>query len=64
LQVKNFLTKSFPAAFSFERDYLEKEYLQGNIYGMVSDAYFIDIGVPEDYQQAQKELIQHIADGV
>jgi D-glycero-alpha-D-manno-heptose 1-phosphate guanylyltransferase len=64
LQVKNFLTKSFQPAFSFERDYLEKEYLQGNIYGMVSDAYFIDIGVPADYQQAQKELLQHIADGV
>jgi D-glycero-alpha-D-manno-heptose 1-phosphate guanylyltransferase len=64
LQVRNFLTKSFPAAFSFERDYLEKEYSKGNIYGVVSDAYFIDIGVPEDYRQAQKELIQHIDDGV
>ena len=63
LNVKNFLTKSFPATFSFEKDYLEKEYSTGKIYGMISDAYFIDIGIPEDYQQAQKELLQHITDG-
>ena len=63
LNVKNFLTKSFPATFSFEKDYLEKGYSTGKIYGMISDAYFIDIGIPEDYQQAQKELIQHITDG-
>jgi D-glycero-alpha-D-manno-heptose 1-phosphate guanylyltransferase len=64
LNVKNFLNKSFPATFSFEKDYLENEYSTGKIYGMISDAYFIDIGIPEDYQQAQKELIQHISDGV
>lgn len=64
LNVKNFLNKSFPETFSFEKDYLENEYSTGKIYGMISDAYFIDIGIPEDYQQAQKELIQHISDGV
>jgi D-glycero-alpha-D-manno-heptose 1-phosphate guanylyltransferase len=61
LHVKSFLIKSFPSVFSFEKDYLEKEYRQGSIYGMVSDAYFIDIGIPEDYQRAQTELIQYIS---
>jgi D-glycero-alpha-D-manno-heptose 1-phosphate guanylyltransferase len=56
----SFLQKSFPEIFSFEKDYLEKECVKGNILGLVSDAYFIDIGVPEDYQRAQHELIAHI----
>jgi len=60
LRVESFLKKKFPNLFSFEKDYLEKEYQQKKIYGMRSDAYFIDIGMPADYQRAQKELIQHI----
>lgn len=56
LQVKTFLQKTFPEVFSFEKDYLEKEYLNKNIFGMISDAYFIDIGIPEDYKRAQTEL--------
>jgi D-glycero-alpha-D-manno-heptose 1-phosphate guanylyltransferase len=60
LNVGSFLQKSFPEVFSFEKDYLEKECQKGNILGLVSDAYFIDIGVPEDYQRAQHELIAHI----
>ena len=57
LSVSSFLQKTFPAAFSIEKDYLEKEYPKGNILGMVSNAYFIDIGIPEDYQRAQDELV-------
>ena len=56
LNVESFLQKSFPAMFSFEKDYLETECLKGDILGLVSDAYFIDIGVPEDYNRAQTEL--------
>lgn len=51
-----FTAKSFPAVFSFEKDYLEKSYKEGNILGYISDAYFIDIGIPEDYLRAQSEL--------
>lgn len=58
LSTEAFLQKHFPVKFSFEKDYLEKEYAGGRIMGMVSDAYFIDIGVPEDYEQAQKEYLQ------
>jgi D-glycero-alpha-D-manno-heptose 1-phosphate guanylyltransferase len=57
LSIDPFIQKSFPNVFSFEKDYLEKEYRSGNIFGMVSDAYFIDIGVPDDYERAQRELV-------
>ncbi|MGZ8551338.1 MAG: nucleotidyltransferase family protein, partial [Chitinophagaceae bacterium] len=58
LNVKNFLAKSFPAKFSFEKDYLEQYYQQGKIYGLIQDNYFIDIGIPEDYERVQEELAQ------
>jgi len=61
LSVASFLQKSFPANFSFERDYLEKNYRSGKFLAMVSDAYFVDIGVPEDYQRAQEELVANVA---
>lgn len=48
---------AFPEKFSFETDYLQKYYSQRKIYGMVQDGYFIDIGIPEDYLKAQKNLI-------
>ncbi len=60
LSVASFLQKSFPPVFSFEKDYLEKEYKGGKIYGMVSDAYFIDIGIPADYERAQDELVERL----
>jgi D-glycero-alpha-D-manno-heptose 1-phosphate guanylyltransferase len=61
LSVAAFLQKSFPVNFSFERDYLEKNYRNGKFLALVSDAYFIDIGIPEDYQRAQEELVEHIS---
>jgi D-glycero-alpha-D-manno-heptose 1-phosphate guanylyltransferase len=50
------LSKNFPTKFSFEKDYLEKEFTKMHIYGQVQDEYFIDIGIPEDYNKAQHEL--------
>ena len=44
---------SLPEKFSFEKDVLEPGAAIGQIGGWVSDAYFIDIGVPEDYELAQ-----------
>ena len=35
---------------------MEKEYANTTIYGFIQDNYFIDIGIPEDYQRAQDEL--------
>ena len=58
LNRKKFLDKIFPAKFSFEKDYLEQFYTEKNIYGIVQDEYFIDIGIPEDFNRVQSELSQ------
>jgi len=42
--------------FSFEKDVLEKNAGRGNLSGFISDSYFIDIGIPEDYSRASLEL--------
>lgn len=42
--------------FSFEADIMEAGLEQFKVYGFVTDAYFIDIGIPEDYLQAQKDI--------
>ncbi len=39
--------------FSFEADLLEKQVKTMNFYGFVTNSYFIDIGIPEDYAKAQ-----------
>jgi D-glycero-D-manno-heptose 1,7-bisphosphate phosphatase len=44
------------SSFSFEKDFLEKEVNRLNIGAFISDRYFIDIGVPEDYVKAQKDF--------
>jgi D-glycero-alpha-D-manno-heptose 1-phosphate guanylyltransferase len=44
---------SLPERFSFEKEVLEPGAAIGEIGGWVSEAYFIDIGIPEDYQKAQ-----------
>ena len=46
----------FPKNFSFERDVLEPLANYGLVAGEVQEGYFIDIGVPEDYARAQREL--------
>jgi len=56
LNIPRFLRKALPEKFSFETDYLQKFYTEGNIFGLAQDAYFIDIGIPEDYARAQTEL--------
>lgn len=58
LNTSKFLDEEFPSKFSFEKDYLEKFYTRRRIYGHIQDAYFIDIGIPEDFQRAQVELSQ------
>ena len=42
--------------FSFETNYLEKNTPAKNIHGLIFDNYFIDIGVPEDYHQFEKDM--------
>jgi D-glycero-alpha-D-manno-heptose 1-phosphate guanylyltransferase len=56
LQTQHFLQEQLHEKFSFEKDYLEKYFSQRKIYGDIQDEYFIDIGIPEDYQRAQIEF--------
>jgi D-glycero-alpha-D-manno-heptose 1-phosphate guanylyltransferase len=51
-----FLQKEFPPIFSFEKNYLETFFSIDSIYGFESNAFFIDIGIPEDYERAQTLL--------
>lgn len=53
-----FLSRSFPEKFSFENDYLEALVKEGKFYGLEQDEYFIDIGIPEDYEKAQKDFAE------
>ncbi len=56
LEKDYFLEEKLPLKFSFEKDYLEKFCPLGNIFGLAQDEYFIDIGIPADYERAQTEL--------
>ena len=47
---------STPERFSFERDLVEPNIDQIRPGAFQSDAYFIDMGVPEDYARAQREI--------
>ena len=56
LNKEKFLRRSFTQKFSFEKDYLERYGTEGRFYGAVQQGYFIDIGIPEDYNRAQTDL--------
>jgi D-glycero-alpha-D-manno-heptose 1-phosphate guanylyltransferase len=54
---KKWLNKNTPGkVYSFEKDILEKVENRQNIGYYISDGYFIDIGIPEDYMRASEEL--------
>ena len=62
LNVSRFSKEIFPETFSFEKDYLEKKVnnesgFDSSIFGLIQDTYFIDIGIPEDYEKAARELL-------
>ncbi|MGC9150907.1 MAG: nucleotidyltransferase family protein [Microbacter sp.] len=46
----------YPEQFSFEQAFLSEEVAHHTLGGYVEDAYFIDIGIPEDYERANREL--------
>ncbi len=45
-----------PTKFSLEKDFFEKYMKELNIQAFLSDDYFIDIGIPEDYLKAQEDF--------
>lgn len=42
--------------FSFETDILEAKTIELRVFSYISEGYFIDIGIPKDYERAQKEM--------
>lgn len=51
-----FMQQDFPQQFSFERDFLFPNVNKIHPAAFAIDAYFIDIGIPEDYSRAITEL--------
>ncbi|MFY7651498.1 MAG: nucleotidyltransferase family protein [Chitinophagaceae bacterium] len=51
-----FKQQTFSTVFSFEKIFLEQYFQTNCIAGCVQDGYFIDIGIPEDFEKAQTEL--------
>ena len=45
-----------PEVFSLEKDFFGPQVKEGYFSGQVFDNYFLDIGIPEDYQRAQDEF--------
>lgn len=55
---KNLYVSQTPeqSKFSIERDFFEKQLEHFNIRGFEFEGYFIDIGIPEDYEKAQHDF--------
>ncbi len=52
-----YLQKTKPdKSFSIEKDFFEKRISELNISGFTYQGYFIDIGIPEDYEKAQHDF--------
>lgn len=47
-----------PDKFSFETDFLKYRVTENQVRGFVSEGYFIDIGIPEDFKRAKAELAE------
>lgn len=51
-----FAELDLPEKFSFEKDVLEAHLLDILVYGCQQDRYFIDIGIPSDFERANLEF--------
>ena len=51
LRVNSFMNEALPDIFSFEKDFLEINTGKKKFYGLECEYYFIDIGIPEDYDR-------------
>ena len=51
-----FLNFNLPEKFSIEKDFFERYYKTEDFYGFCCSSYFLDIGIPEDFQKAQNEF--------
>jgi D-glycero-alpha-D-manno-heptose 1-phosphate guanylyltransferase len=53
-----FVARDLPLKFSFEKDYLEKFAGEKIFSGSTQEGYFIDIGIPGDFEKAQSDLVK------
>jgi D-glycero-alpha-D-manno-heptose 1-phosphate guanylyltransferase len=56
IRKKMLYDKKLGDTFSFESDFLESNVSKLFISGFISDSYFIDIGVPKDYEKANEDF--------
>jgi D-glycero-alpha-D-manno-heptose 1-phosphate guanylyltransferase len=47
---------AFGEKFSFEKDFMERFVADLQFFGLEQDGYFIDIGIPEDFEKANLDL--------
>ena len=50
------LNYNMPEKFSFEKDFLQQYFKSENFFGLEFNDYFIDIGIPSSYKQAQSDF--------
>ncbi len=50
---KSFMHTDLPEKFSIEKDYFERYFAIQRIFGVRCFSFFLDIGIPEDYKEAQ-----------
>lgn len=55
LNIASLLSAGLPEIFSFEKDFLEKYIGNKKFYARSFNNYFIDIGIPEDYDRFKKD---------
>lgn len=56
LNKEKFLGLSFPPKFSMEQDFMEAYVSKWKFNHYATNGFFIDIGIPQDYQKAQTKL--------
>ncbi len=56
LNKKALTSYSFPKKYSFEKEFLESKFNKLKFNGFISNGYFLDIGIPDDYDQAQEDF--------
>ncbi len=54
---EKFLTLQLPQKFSMEKEYMEKYFSSKPFYAFEFNGYFIDIGIPEDYEKVQMDFL-------
>ena len=58
LNVKAFSKNKFSEKFSFEKEYLEVNVSSHKLFGKAYTSYFMDIGIPSDYRQFEKDHLK------